>query len=578
MKKYLILYILGIFTFISCNERKEINILFERIESVMDEYPDSAYAMLEDVNRQKYKYSESQRMRYELLKANAQNKAYIDFTTDSLMLQVAKYYDAHGSANEQMEAHYLLGCTYRDLHESPMALSCYLDATEKADTLSADCNYDILMKIWGQIADEFDRQIMPYKELEANAIYKQYAEKIKDTLNYLIGIEMDSRAYYLLGDTTNVLKCIYKAYNIYKEKGLHTNAAISLLKIIPICINRNDTLKAKKIMQDYELEARLINSDSIAKSFTHYYYIKATYYQAINQLDSAEYYYRKALKYGYKYESYDGLLNVFHKQFIVDSVFLYSKKKEEAFNVSFSKLHTQAMFNADGMFNYVRNQRVAMENIIETERSRTKTILLGIVSVISFLFGILFFIRYKSKKNKELKQLMEQQDICKDNYMKALTEHQLLKSDYNTYLSMKRKEIDDLREKYEILSLKNEVVDRENIISSLRDTVAISTLLDKTKIRAGQKRVNITNAEWHAAFEEFKKVLPHFYHSVITNTILGEQEQKIAVLTIFKLRTSEIAYLLNISSPNVSNAKSNINKKLFACESAKGLFDNLLKT
>lgn len=73
-------------------------------------------------------------MYYDLLRADAQNKAYIDFTTDSVMLQVADYYDQHGTANEQMRAHYLLGCTYRDLKDVPMEQQCFLEATEKADT------------------------------------------------------------------------------------------------------------------------------------------------------------------------------------------------------------------------------------------------------------------------------------------------------------------------------------------------------------------------------------------------------------------------------------------------------------
>ena len=52
-------------------------------------------------------------MQGELLRARRMNKEYIDFTTDSVMKEVAAYYDRHGSPNERMEAHYLLGCAYR---------------------------------------------------------------------------------------------------------------------------------------------------------------------------------------------------------------------------------------------------------------------------------------------------------------------------------------------------------------------------------------------------------------------------------------------------------------------------------
>ena len=62
-----------------------------------------------------------ERMREELFRAREMNKEYIDFTTDSVMKEVADWYDRHGTSNERMEAHYLLGCTYRDMGEAPRA-------------------------------------------------------------------------------------------------------------------------------------------------------------------------------------------------------------------------------------------------------------------------------------------------------------------------------------------------------------------------------------------------------------------------------------------------------------------------
>ena len=69
-----------------------------------------------------------------LMQAKAQNENFEPFTSDSTMLRVVDYYDSHGTANEQMLAHYLLGCVYRDLGDAPRALECYHDAVSKADT------------------------------------------------------------------------------------------------------------------------------------------------------------------------------------------------------------------------------------------------------------------------------------------------------------------------------------------------------------------------------------------------------------------------------------------------------------
>ena len=65
---------------------------------------------------------DSRQMHEALMQAKAQNENFEPFTTDSTMLRVVDYYDSHGTANEQMLAHYLLGCVYRDLGDAPRAL------------------------------------------------------------------------------------------------------------------------------------------------------------------------------------------------------------------------------------------------------------------------------------------------------------------------------------------------------------------------------------------------------------------------------------------------------------------------
>ena len=91
------------------------------IDTLIDSHPDSALALLNSLRTEKNDWSKARRMRYELLTAKAQNKAFVDFTTDSIAKDFTDYYDRHGSANDRVLAHYLLGCTYRDLKEMPPA-------------------------------------------------------------------------------------------------------------------------------------------------------------------------------------------------------------------------------------------------------------------------------------------------------------------------------------------------------------------------------------------------------------------------------------------------------------------------
>ena len=79
------------------------------------------------------KYEE---MRQGLQALNALNRAdsVLTATERDEAQALADYFDSHGTPNDQMLAHYLLGRCYADMHEAPMALHCYQEAITRADT------------------------------------------------------------------------------------------------------------------------------------------------------------------------------------------------------------------------------------------------------------------------------------------------------------------------------------------------------------------------------------------------------------------------------------------------------------
>ena len=169
MKRFLLIILPFLATiFTACTEHGA----FERRLAVADslmthELPDSAYRMLCGMDAEAEEVSEPLRMRPLLLRSNAQNKAYVDFTSDSIGCLLVNYYDAHGTPNERMLAHYIKGCAYRDMGDQPASLRCYNDAVAAADTSRADCNYDQLSIIYGQIARIFNHRALPDNALQA---------------------------------------------------------------------------------------------------------------------------------------------------------------------------------------------------------------------------------------------------------------------------------------------------------------------------------------------------------------------------------------------------------------------------
>lgn len=560
---------------ISCKKNYTTADLFTNVNELMDEHPDSALSILDSARYDKSAWSEAEQMQYELLHAKAQNRAYVDFTTDSIMLEVAAYYDAHGTANEQMEAHYLLGCAYRDLKESPMALSCYLDATEKADTLSKDCDYGTLMRIWGQIANEYDRQGMPYKELEAFMRYKFFALKNDDSISYAIGVERMCNAYSLLGDTATIISQTIQASKLFETLGRYSQSKYALSTLLPIYINREEIEMAESIMTSFEETDYFDSNGDIISGKEFYYGVKAKYYEKTSNLDSADYYYRKLLRYGYEYKAYQGLLSIYSKRKLTDSICKYSILKEKAFDSEFSDLHTQAMFNADGMFSYARNQRTALEKKIEAERILTRSIVLGVSALILIVIGLILFLRYKKRKSKELEQISVQFHQKECEYNKAIEDFTLMESDFEAYKAKKSEEIKQLKESKEFASAIYERAYRCEELSSLCNNEVIKRILQNEKINHNHHS-EISDEQWEQVYALFEKKVPQLYNNYITRLQLSERERRTLILTCLGINTKSIGVLLNMTVSNVSNIKASINQKLFSDSSAKSLYDNII--
>lgn len=576
MKTYHIITMLLLLLFVSCTENKEANALFTTVDSLLEEHPDSALSMLNRAYNNKGEWRKSQQMRYELLRAKAQNKAYVDFTTDSIMKEVAEYYDNHGTANEQMEAHYLLGCTYRDLGESPMALSCYLDATEKADTLSDDCDYGTLMRIWGQVANEFDRQSMPYKELEANNKFMKYAMLNNDTLSYVIGIEHKSNVYAFISDTTNLVLTIKEASHLFSKMGRQAQSTFVLSRLIPIYIEKNELEKAELLINKFEKETSYFNPNGdIIKGKEYYYKYKALFYEKIGALDSAQYYYKRLSSCGYEYDAYTKLLDIFASQLRPDSIYKYSKLKEQAFAKNFTNYHTQSMFNADGMFNYSRNQRIALEK--EKEANRNLKITFATI-LCSLLVLVLLYNRYKhSIRQKERANDKMKMDymLMQERYTRTMDDLKLVKSDYSEYIKAKEQELEEAKsclKDNNIITI--DITEQENVnnIMQCAEMVVFLNIL-----KPGISHCP-TNKDWTALTSVVASELPIFYARITKDNTLSRSELQATILTRLGFSTTELSFIMDKPIQRISNLKSLANQKLFGSNGAKNFYENLLET
>ena len=191
----------------SCTQSAGYMRKLQEVDSLMEPHPQAAYDSLclygKEMERSK---SQKISMRYRLLMAKVENKLYLDMPSDSAFQEVVDYYESKGTSNDKMTAHYLMGCIYRDQQEAPKAIISYREALEFADTLSHECDYLILLSIYGQMADVFRMQYLHQEAIKAFQKYSYYSFRANKTDEYIRGIAFMAAEYYEQGDTLKAIR------------------------------------------------------------------------------------------------------------------------------------------------------------------------------------------------------------------------------------------------------------------------------------------------------------------------------------------------------------------------------------
>ena len=196
--KRIAFFALILFLLVSCGTRKEYKDALLRAETVMDEHPDSALLILDSLGQYESEFNRHFRMQYQLHRQNAVNKTSDKFTSDSLCQVLVSYFDRHGTVNERVLAHYLLGRAYTDMGDAPQAISSYQDAISAADTTVADFNFFTMLCVYAQMADVFHYQLLLSNEIESRKKATYYAYRANRPKLGIYNQALSAGAYILL--------------------------------------------------------------------------------------------------------------------------------------------------------------------------------------------------------------------------------------------------------------------------------------------------------------------------------------------------------------------------------------------
>ena len=581
MKEKVIFLLLIIMILTSCAGNRKYDDLMQRADSIMDVDDDSAKVairILDGVKPQLLEFSKAQKMRYELLRHKAMNKAYISFTSDSIMKEVVDYYDRHGSANERMLANYVLGCVYRDMHEVPLALEYYNKAEEQADTTVADCDYGTLYRVYSQMGFLFDKQYLPYQELEAFGKAVRYAYLAKDTLNAIINYQNRGIAYDYLGNKDSVIAINLHAAEMYKRIRNNEAAAIALGCNYSYYIDKGDSVNARKAFESYTSTRYEGNSNyGDAKAFL--LCEKGTYYMFVSRLDSAFSCLNQSLKLSKSYSNKAAATKVLAQYYArVNKPVLamkYALKTSEYNDSDFLAVRESQLQQIQAMYNYGRNQEIARKAELKVERITMLVYVLIAGGVVIFLLLTNLYLRQLKKKKEKIVVTKQLYDDSLLKLRQKQEELELLRTVND------RKIADVIKEKEQTINkLKEDLKDiRDKYSNSSLSDVDIllkeSSIYRRIKYLELHPKETMRENDWIELEETIEQLIPSFIP--LLKNRLNVMAYRICLLVKLEISTSSIAILLGLSSSAISKYRKVMLEKLCGRSGKPKDFDEYIR-
>lgn len=580
MKEKVLYLLLIIMLLASCAGNRKYDDLMQRADSIMNADDDSAKVairMLDGVKPQLLEFSKAQKMRYELLRHKAMNKAYISFTSDSTMKEVVDYYDRHGSANERMLANYVLGCVYRDLHEAPLALEYYNKATEQADTTAADCDYGTLYRVYSQMGFLFSKQYLPYQELNAFDKAEKYAYLAKDTFNAIVNYQNQGEVYAFLGKKDSVIAINLQAAKLFKKHGNDYVAAIAFGCNYNYYIEKKDSINAKKAFEAYNSTGYEGNSNyEDAKAYV--LYQKGTYYLFVNKQDSAydnlSLSFKMCKSYSIKAATTKALAQYYAKVNQPAMAMKYALQSSEYNDSDLIGVRKTQLQQVQAMYDYSRNQEIAKNAEQKAERSTRMNYMIVLSCLMLFL--LLSYIYRKQiaikKKKIAVSKLLYEDSLLKlkrlqDERAKLVAENdnklaQVIMEKENTISKLKA-EITHIQERYSLSS----VSDADLILKD-------SSIYKKIKFIEVHPKEKMCEEDWKELADTIEEVVPNFI-PVLKNK-LNDKDYQICLLVRLGFSTSLVARLLGLSDAAISKSRKTMLKKICRKEGKPKEFDEYI--
>ncbi len=548
---------------ISCNETYHSRL--NEISNILPYKPDSVYYLLDTMYVENYNFSYADKMYLELLKATAQNKAFIPFNKNNefVFQPVLKYFLKQPDLYLRMQACYIMGSIYRDLNCRIAAQEWYNKAISMADTTAGAKHLALLARIYSQSAEvcQFLVSIEQPYDLFSKGAY--YALQAKDTLLWL---ELQKEMAICISKQNYPDSAITKFKELqllFENKCMYIHSIKNNLQIVLTHMYKNDVDSAKKYIDIFKSESAKFGYDY--KNDGSYHTCLASYYGAIGELDSMYphlLYMASHPNWHYNETGYYGLSQYHEIHENWDSALYYVRKQYDELNKQFQYTITSQLQESKLVYDVEREKERTQQAEIRTLR-----VLLVTVSIILLLLVIIIVIYLNRRKLQAKLDTVYQDYVEKSSLLDNVYSSMLQMQDAYEQLKSQISNHGSNKEKTEQQQL------AESRIEALRNTKIVRRFLELYDIKKRPQQ-----EDWDALFETINTVNPRACEFLLLHkSTMILEDHRMCMLICAGFTPKVMKELLTCTSQKLSVQRKRFLEQYFHTKGSAKDFDLLLQ-
>ena len=328
---------------------------------------------------------------WQLLCIKAQDKADKPLTSDSIIQEVVRYFDKHGSAKERIEAYYYLGRVSHELYNNPQAVTAYLTAIDLSEKNGIP-DARVMTNATSQLAGLYLSLRNGRESVEIAK--KGYAVAENHNLLDPIFIMDVASGYYGLGMIDSTEAYYNQAVSMIAETGTAAQYAGCISEVCAYYALKRDKETATNLLHMIEgipdsCKPRNYNSD------------KELYFEAFGPIDSAIYYGMLDLRDTTDYVSVSNaayaLQRIYRAQGNDKQAAHYGWLYAETMDVYLQKMKTDLANEANTTYKYNRNKAAEAEARIHAAEAKLQLVIVVLICVVLLTGGMLSYLYWRKR-------------------------------------------------------------------------------------------------------------------------------------------------------------------------------------